>query len=106
MITDKGLRMVESDFEEPQTELDDHATVIDLAVANATGAGAKTPLADRYREILAGLIDAGYGSLDDSAVIKAYPGLSRGEQTLRSHSLIKPALRREFEVRVVDWWCR
>ncbi len=67
----KGQKMVQHDFA-PQARLSQHLKDVGLLLASGRQHGANLPLSEVHHEILASLQDAGYGQLDNSAVIKAF----------------------------------
>jgi 3-hydroxyisobutyrate dehydrogenase-like beta-hydroxyacid dehydrogenase len=67
----KGEKMVRGDFE-PQARLAQHLRDVRLILAEAEAAGLSLPLSLAHRRLLEAAEAAGYGPLDNSAVIRAY----------------------------------
>jgi 3-hydroxyisobutyrate dehydrogenase-like beta-hydroxyacid dehydrogenase len=67
----KGRRMIERDFE-PAARLSQHRKDVDLILAAAARNGAKTPLSQVHRELLAKVERAGFGAEDNSAILRAF----------------------------------
>jgi 3-hydroxyisobutyrate dehydrogenase-like beta-hydroxyacid dehydrogenase len=67
----KGRRMIERDFE-PAARLSQHRKDVDLILAAAARKGAKTPLSQLHRELLAKVERAGFGAEDNSAILRAF----------------------------------
>ena len=67
----KGTRMIEEDFE-PVARLAQHAKDVGLINRMASEAGARTPVSELHARILREAVDAGWGGLDNAAVIKAF----------------------------------
>jgi 3-hydroxyisobutyrate dehydrogenase-like beta-hydroxyacid dehydrogenase len=67
----KGRRMIERDFE-PAARLSQHRKDVDLILAAAARNGAKTPLSQLHRELLAKVERAGFGAEDNSAILRAF----------------------------------
>jgi len=76
VIDMKGRRMVEGDFD-PASRIAQHAKDVGLILELAEEVGAHAPLERVHSELLTEAIDAGWGDLDNAAIIKAY--LERGE---------------------------
>ena len=70
----KGARMLNEDFE-PEARLSQHLKDVRLILASGERSGAQLPLSEAHRALLEIAESAGFGSLDNSAVIKA---LQRG----------------------------
>jgi 3-hydroxyisobutyrate dehydrogenase-like beta-hydroxyacid dehydrogenase len=77
----KGEKMVRGDFE-PQARLGQHLRDVRLILAQAGVAGLPLPLSEAHRRLLEAAEAAGYGALDNSAVIRAYgrPGGAADER--------------------------
>jgi 3-hydroxyisobutyrate dehydrogenase-like beta-hydroxyacid dehydrogenase len=77
----KGEKMVRGDFE-PQARLAQHLRDVRLILAQAAAAGLPLPLSEAHRRLLEAAEAAGYGALDNSAVIRAYgrPGSAADER--------------------------
>lgn len=69
----KGERMLSGDFA-PVARLAQHAKDVDLILELGRACGAHLPLSALHRDVLAGLVDAGYGGEDNAAVIRAFCG--------------------------------
>ena len=79
----KGVKMVEEDFT-AQARLSQHLKDVRLILEVAAAAGAHLPLSTAHRGLLEAAEAAGYGELDNSAIIRAY-GPAR-KQTSFLHS--------------------
>ena len=71
VMDSKGEKMVRGDFE-PQARLAQHLRDVRLILAEAEAAGLSLPLSLAHRRLLEAAEAAGYGPLDNSAVIRAY----------------------------------
>jgi 3-hydroxyisobutyrate dehydrogenase-like beta-hydroxyacid dehydrogenase len=71
MMDTKGQKMIQHDFT-PQARLSQHLKDVGLLLASGHEHGANLPLSEVHHEILSALQDAGFGHLDNSAVIKAF----------------------------------
>ncbi|MBI5093889.1 MAG: NAD(P)-dependent oxidoreductase [Candidatus Hydrogenedentes bacterium] len=71
VMENKGDRMLNANFE-PVARISQHAKDVDLIIAAAEYCGARVPLTHLHAEILSDAIAAGWGELDNSAVIKTY----------------------------------
>ncbi|HUQ71721.1 MAG TPA: NAD(P)-dependent oxidoreductase [Planctomycetaceae bacterium] len=69
----KGARMLGGDFA-PQARLAQHLKDVRLILATGATAGATLPLSSLHEQLLEELDRAGYGDLDNSAIIKAFQG--------------------------------
>jgi 3-hydroxyisobutyrate dehydrogenase-like beta-hydroxyacid dehydrogenase len=67
----KGAKMLNGDFT-PEARLSQHLKDVRLITAAAEQCGAKVPLSEIHRELLEQAEAAGFGTLDNSAVIKAF----------------------------------
>ena len=67
----KGPRMLSRDFE-PQARLSQHLKDVRLILESGERSGIDLPLSTVHRELLERVEAAGYGSEDNSAVIRAY----------------------------------
>jgi 3-hydroxyisobutyrate dehydrogenase-like beta-hydroxyacid dehydrogenase len=67
----KGEKMVRGDFE-PQARLAQHLKDVRLILAAAEATGLPLPLTRAHRGLLEAAEAAGYGALDNSAIIRAY----------------------------------
>ena len=67
----KGNKMLKSDFK-PQARLLQHLKDVRLILSLGKKVGAKLPLSAQHRKLLERVVAAGGGSLDNSAIIKAY----------------------------------
>jgi 3-hydroxyisobutyrate dehydrogenase-like beta-hydroxyacid dehydrogenase len=65
----KGEKMLRGDFK-PQARLSQHLKDVRLMLAAATKARTKLPLSETHRKILSAAEAAGYGQLDNSAIIR------------------------------------
>ena len=66
----KGAKMLTGDFQ-PQARLAQHAKDVRLILENAERTGTALPLSKTHRELLDRALAAGYGPLDNSAIILA-----------------------------------
>jgi len=71
VMDDKGQKMLEHDFS-VEAKLSQHLKDVRLILAAAKARNAKTPLSEVHRQLLERLEAAGYGELDNSAIIMAY----------------------------------
>lgn len=69
----KGPRMLAGDFA-PEARLAQHHKDVRLILSAATEWGAKVPLSALHERLLAELIAAGCGELDNSAIVRAFVG--------------------------------
>ncbi|MDZ4686849.1 MAG: NAD(P)-dependent oxidoreductase [Planctomycetaceae bacterium] len=67
----KGAKMLGGDFA-PQARLAQHLKDVRLILATGAAAGATLPLSSLHARLLDELDHAGYGDLDNSAIIKAF----------------------------------
>lgn len=67
----KGLKMIESDFA-PQAKISQHLKDVRLILDAAREAGASTPFSHLHERLLSDLERAGFGALDNSAIIRAF----------------------------------
>jgi len=67
----KGGKMLSGDFT-PEARLSQHLKDVRLILAAAGQCGAKVPLSEIHRALLEQAEAAGFGALDNSAVIKAF----------------------------------
>ncbi len=67
----KGRKMVEGDFR-TEARLSQHLKDIRLILEAAAGAGQALPLTDVHRRLLEAAEAAGFGDLDNSAIIRAF----------------------------------
>ncbi len=70
-MDDKGEKMLHHDFT-PEARLSQHLKDVRLILALAAEKKAKTPLSEVHRRLLEELEAAGYGNVDNSAIIMAY----------------------------------
>ncbi len=71
VMDDKGQKMLHHDFT-VEARLSQHLKDVRLILASAQAKHAKTPLSQVHRQLLEGLEAAGYGDVDNSAIIMAY----------------------------------
>ncbi len=71
VMDDKGEKMLHHDFT-VEAKLSQHLKDVRLIVAAASARNARTPLSQVHRQLLERLEAAGYGELDNSAIIMAY----------------------------------
>jgi 3-hydroxyisobutyrate dehydrogenase-like beta-hydroxyacid dehydrogenase len=71
VMEDKGEKMLHHDFS-VEARLSQHLKDVRLILAAARAKNAKTPLSQVHRQLLERLEAAGYGNLDNSAIIMAY----------------------------------
>lgn len=67
----KGPKMVSSDFT-PQATLSQHLKDVRLILEEAAAHGTPTPLSARHAELLATVEEMGFGSEDNSGIIRAF----------------------------------
>jgi 3-hydroxyisobutyrate dehydrogenase-like beta-hydroxyacid dehydrogenase len=67
----KAQKMIEADFS-PQAKLSQHLKDVRLMLEAGGSVGAKLPLTDAHRALLEAAEAAGYGELDNSALIRAF----------------------------------
>jgi 3-hydroxyisobutyrate dehydrogenase-like beta-hydroxyacid dehydrogenase len=67
----KGEKMLTGDFT-PQARLKQHLKDVRLILDAAQRLGAKTPLSDVHQQMLAALVEQGFGDEDNSAVLRWY----------------------------------
>lgn len=70
-MDDKGEKMLHHDFT-VEAKLSQHLKDVRLILAAAQAHGAKAPLSQVHRQLLEQLERAGYGEVDNSAIIMAY----------------------------------
>ena len=71
VMDDKGQKMLDHDFS-VEAKLSQHLKDVRLIRAAATAKNAKAPLSQVHRQLLERLEAAGYGEIDNSAIIMAY----------------------------------
>jgi 3-hydroxyisobutyrate dehydrogenase-like beta-hydroxyacid dehydrogenase len=71
VMDDKGEKMLHHDFS-VEARLSQHLKDVHLILNAATAKHAKTPLSLVHRQLLESLAAAGYGEVDNSAIIMAY----------------------------------
>jgi len=71
VMDQKGKRMVSSNFD-PEARLSQHLKDVRLMLEAGSAAGAHLPLSERHRELLEAIEAAGWGTLDNSAIIRAF----------------------------------
>ncbi len=71
VMDDKGQKMLDHDFS-VEARLSQHLKDVRLILAAAHAKNAKAPLSQAHRQLLERLEAAGYGGLDNSAIIMAY----------------------------------
>jgi 3-hydroxyisobutyrate dehydrogenase-like beta-hydroxyacid dehydrogenase len=71
VMDDKGQKMLDHDFS-VEAKLSQHLKDVRLILAAANAKKAKAPLSQVHRQLLEGLEAAGYGEMDNSAIIMAY----------------------------------
>ena len=71
VMDDKGEKMLKHDFS-VEAKLSQHLKDVRLILASAKAKGAKTPLSEVHRQLLEKLEAAGYGEVDNSAIVMAY----------------------------------
>ena len=69
----KGPKMLNADFT-PEAKLGQHLKDVRLMLEAGTKSGALLPLTQLHEYVLAELVAAGLGELDNSAVIRAFEG--------------------------------
>jgi len=67
----KGQKMLRSDFE-PEARLAQHHKDVKLILDAAQKSGAKLPLTQLHELLLSALVAAGFGELDNSAIVRAF----------------------------------
>jgi 3-hydroxyisobutyrate dehydrogenase-like beta-hydroxyacid dehydrogenase len=71
VMDDKGQKMLDHDFS-VEAKLSQHLKDVRLILAAANAKKAKAPLSQVHRQLLEGLEAAGYGEMDNSAIMMAY----------------------------------
>ena len=71
VMDDKGRKMLDHDFS-VEARLSQHLKDVRLILDAANTKSAKTPLSVVHRQLLERLVAAGYGDVDNSAIIMAY----------------------------------
>ena len=71
VMDDKGQKMLDHDFT-VEAKLSQHLKDVRLILAAAGAKNAKTPLSLVHRQLLESLEAAGYGEVDNSAIMMAY----------------------------------
>jgi 3-hydroxyisobutyrate dehydrogenase-like beta-hydroxyacid dehydrogenase len=74
----KGPRMLAGNFA-PDARLRQHRKDVDLILDAAERSRARTPLSHMHRELLRELEERGYADADNSAIIRAFDGVSDDE---------------------------
>lgn len=75
IMDSKGPKMLAGDFT-PQARLSQHLKDVRLMLAAGEAAGLPLPLSAAHRELLERAVAAGWGDLDNSALIRCYGGLT------------------------------
>ena len=68
----KGRKMIERDYEPPQARLSQHLKDVRLILEAAAEAGIETPLSKTHRQLLERAEQAGFGAVDNAAVLEAF----------------------------------
>jgi 3-hydroxyisobutyrate dehydrogenase-like beta-hydroxyacid dehydrogenase len=76
----KAQKMINADFS-PQAKLSQHLKDVRLMLETGGKVGAKLPLSDTHRALLEAAEAAGYGELDNSAVIRVFDPASNGAES-------------------------
>ena len=71
VMDDKGQKMLDHDFS-VEAKLSQHLKDVRLILAAANAKNAKAPLSQVHRQLLERLEAAGYGEMDNSAIVMAY----------------------------------
>ena len=71
VMDNKGTKMLTHDFA-PQARLEQHLKDVDLMLDLDAQSGAHLPLSEQHQKLLRKLVAEGHGSLDNSAIIKAF----------------------------------
>jgi 3-hydroxyisobutyrate dehydrogenase-like beta-hydroxyacid dehydrogenase len=71
VMDDKGQKMLHHDFS-VEARLSQHLKDVRLILGMAASKHAKTPLSEVHRHLLEALESAGYGDVDNSAIVMAY----------------------------------
>lgn len=71
MMDTKGQKMLRGDFT-PQAKLSQHRKDVQLMLAAARTANIELPLSNVHLQLLDDLVAAGFGELDNSAIVRAY----------------------------------
>jgi len=71
VMDQKGKRMVSNNFD-PEARLSQHLKDVRLMLEAGAAAGARLPLCETHRELLEATEAAGWGTLDNSAIIRAF----------------------------------
>jgi 3-hydroxyisobutyrate dehydrogenase-like beta-hydroxyacid dehydrogenase len=81
VMDQKGQRMVSNNFD-PEARLSQHLKDVRLMLEAGSAAGARLPLSETHRDLLEAIEAAGWGSLDNSAIIRAFEnGAADSSQT-------------------------
>jgi 3-hydroxyisobutyrate dehydrogenase-like beta-hydroxyacid dehydrogenase len=80
VMESKGAKMLRGEFS-PEARLAQHHKDVKLILAAARRAGANVPLSQVHELLLAALVSAGLGDLDNSAIVRAFApsGLDAGQ---------------------------
>jgi len=71
VMTTKGQKMLDREFES-QARLAQHLKDVRIILETGSAAGARLPMSGVHRTLLEQLVEAGWGDLDNSAVIEAF----------------------------------
>ena len=74
----KGRQMLAQDFT-PQARLRQHYKDVQLILAQGRSTGSRLPLSELHASLLEELLQAGYGDLDNSVIIRAFRKSDAGE---------------------------
>jgi 3-hydroxyisobutyrate dehydrogenase-like beta-hydroxyacid dehydrogenase len=66
----KGRRMVQGDFEPPQSRIRQHLKDVELMLVQAAQAGQRLPLSQAHAELMRAAVAAGDGELDNAAIVR------------------------------------
>jgi 3-hydroxyisobutyrate dehydrogenase-like beta-hydroxyacid dehydrogenase len=68
----KGQKMIDSDFQPPQARLDQHWKDVRLILDLGRTVGSPLPLSELHEQLLSRASELGYGTSDNSAIIRAF----------------------------------
>jgi 3-hydroxyisobutyrate dehydrogenase-like beta-hydroxyacid dehydrogenase len=71
VMDQKGHRMVSNNFD-PEARISQHLKDVRLMLDAGNAAGARLPLSETHRDLLEAIEAAGWGTLDNSAIIRAF----------------------------------
>lgn len=78
VMTTKGRKMVEADYDPPQARLSQHLKDVRLMLAQAERSGIRLPLCQVHQQLLETAESLGLGASDNAAVMEAYKQAGSG----------------------------